>query len=323
LKRAIEEAGWRVRVHVDAADALRDIRENAYDAFFCDERLRGATVGGFLSWHQRMNASAPFYTIAALGGELATPLRGRPTQVLPYPLTEDEVPPPPNITQAGRREEHPAIPLEGDTATVPLEHLIELLGLNVGSAIVDTPTGAIHLAKGRIEHATFVTSPGSDAMVGIRALAELIAAEGLAFKVLPHRLPPQRSVNLPIMTALTEAARQRDERARNQRLLAAIKEHHPDATGLAVGYPVNAAPDDVLDDGVAAHELLHRFADATTALPGIGRPSHLALEGEGVAWALVALKNGLVLSGVTSRGKSMSLLSTMVKCVRVLEAESG
>jgi len=323
LKRVIEAAGWRLRVHTDAAAALRDIRERPYDALFCDERLKGATAGGFLSWHERLNPNLPFYAIAADGGELAATLRGRPTQVLPYPLALDAVPAPTDSTlwRERERDDGSVVPLEGNTSTVPLAHLVELLSLNDGGAVVDTPAGAIHFADGRIEHATFASAADGDAIEGLRALGGLIAADDLAFRVLPYRRPPSRSVNLPIMTALTEASRQRDEALRNRRLLAAVKEGHPEATGLAVGYPVNVAPDDGLADGAVAHGLLVRYADATKGVAAIGRPTHLALEGDGVAWALMALRNGLYLSGTTARGRSLNLLATMVKCVRALEKE--
>jgi hypothetical protein len=325
LKRVIEQAGWRLRVHTDATAALRDIREQPYDALFCDERLKGATAGGFLSWHERLNPSLPFYAIAVEGGELSGTLRGRPTQVLPFPLALDSVPAPADSTlwRERERDDGSVVPLEGNTSTVPLAHLVELLSLNDGGAVVETSAGAIHFADGRIEHASFVAAAGAEAVVGLRALGELIGADDLTFKVLPYRRPMRRSVNLPIMLALTEATRQRDESMRNRRLLTAVKEGHPEATGLAVGYPVNAAPDDELEDGAAAHGLLYRYADATKGVAGIGQPTHLALEGQGVAWALMALRNGVFLSGTTVRGRSLNLLATMVKCVRALEKETA
>ncbi len=325
LRRVIEEAGWRLRVHLDPAAALRDISERPHDAIFCDERLKGATAGGFLSWNERLNPGLPFYVVAAEGSELVAPLRGRPTQVLPYPLTLDAVPAPQNSTLWREREQDDGsvVPLEGDTSTVPLAHLVELLSLNDGSAVVETPAGPIHFAGGRIEHASFVAAGGADAIVGLRALGELVAADGLAFRVLPYRVPPRLSINLPFMTALTEATRQRDEGVRNRRLLAAVKEGHPEATGLAVGYPVNAVPDDVLEDGALAHGLSYRYAEVTKGVAGIGQPTHLALEAQGIAWALMALRNGLLLTGTTSRGRSLNLLATMVKCVRALEKASA
>lgn len=323
LKRVIEGAGWRLRVHTDAAAALRDIREHPYDAIFCDERLKGATAGGFLSWHERLNPGLPFYAIATDGGELSGTLRGQPTGVLPYPLALDDVPAPVDSTLWRRREgdDGSAVPLEGNSSTVPLAHLVELLSLNGGGAVVDTPAGSIHFTQGRVEHAGFTAEPGADPIVGLRALGELVAAEDLAYRVLPYRRPARLSVNLPIMTALAEATRQRDERLRNRRLLVAVKEGHPEATGLAVGYPLNASPDDVLEDGASAHGWLYRYADATKGVAGIGQPTHLALEGQGVAWALMALRNGLFLSGTTSRGRSLNLLATMVKSVRALEKD--
>lgn len=93
------------------------------------------------------------------------------------------------------------------------------------------------------------------------------------------------------------------------------------ATGLAVGYPLNAAPGDSWGAGGAAHGLLHRYAQATKGQAVLAKPTHLALEGEGFAWALVALANGLVLSGTTGRGKSVSLLSAMVAGIRELAAD--
>ena len=324
ITEALQVGGWSVRAHLDPAAALRDIRANGYDALFCDERLRGASASGFLSWHQRLSAEAPFYVIAYQGSELATPLRGRVARVLPYPLTPDAVPPTVGRTQWRRAAAaETEIPLQGDTGTVPLTHLLELLGLNDASATVETPAGAIHLSHGRIEHASFAAAQGAESVHGLRALSELMAARDLAFKVLPHRAPPQRSIDRPIMTALTDAARQRDESMRNRRLMDAVAQAHPQATGLAVGYPLNAAANDAWAAGEAAHALLHRYARATQGLATLAKPSHLALEGEGVAWALLALRHELVLSGTTEPGKSLSLLSAMAKSVRALAAEGG
>ena len=324
ITEALQGAGWSVRSHLDPDEALRDIRANGYDALFCDERLRGASPSGFLSWHQRLAPEAPFYVIAYQGSELVTPLRGRAARVLPYPLTADAVPMSTGRTQWRRvAAAEPRIPLQGDTGTVPLTHLLELLGLNDASATVDTPAGAIHLSHGHIEHASFVAAPGAESVHGLRALSELIAARDLAFKVLPHRAPPLRSINQPIMTALTDAAWQRDESLRNRRLMDAVAHAHPQATGLAVGYPLNAAANDAWGDGMAAHALLHRYARATHGLATLAKPIHLALESEGVAWALLALRRELVLSGTTKPGKSLRLLSAMAKGARMLAAEDG
>ncbi len=323
LRRAIEDAGWHLRVHLRPEDALRDLRERPYHALFCDEALKGATQSGFLSWHQRLNPAAPFFAITTMGPDLATPLRGRQVQVLEYPLSADVVPRPPDHPVWQQTAANPEAPLEGNTSTIALSQVLELLGLNAGSAIVQTPLGSIHLADGRIEHASTVAASGSEGHVGLRALGELISAEAIAFRVLPHRPPLQPNVNLSTAMALTEAARLHDESLRNQRLLAAVKAAHPQATGLAVGYHMNAAPNDALDEGAEAHRLVRHLFDAIRGTALIGKPSHLALEGEEATLALVLLKNGLILSGTTTRGKSMLLLSVMVKCVRAQEAGSA
>lgn len=315
LADVLQDVGWLLRVHLDPSAALRDIRANPYDALFCDERLRGATASGFLSWHTRLAPQVPFYLIAEAGDELSSPVRGAVTQVLPYPLPRKVVPPPPDTTQ-WERLANPIVPLEGDTETVALTHLIETLGANDGSAVIETAAGSVHLARGRIEHATYVTRPDAPPLLGLRALAELIGARSLRFRVLPHTLPPQRSLNQPIMTALAEASRRRDESLRNGRILAAVHDAHPHARGLAIGYPLNATPDDTWGEGDAAHGLLHDYARATTALPSLAKPSHLALESAGLGWALLALRNDAVLSGVTAPGKSMSLLTAMIRSVR-------
>jgi hypothetical protein len=323
LKRAIEDAGWQLRVHLDPQRALRDLREQPYSALFCDEPLRGATLGGFLTWHARLNPGAPFYAIASLGEDLATPPRGQPTQVLRYPLASDGVPPPPGEAVQQAVAERASAPLEGRTSTIALADVIGLLCLNAGSSVVRTPLGSIHLADGRIEHASLAASEHRASLVGLKALAELLAAEDLEFVVVAHRPPPQRSVNLPAMTALTEAARHRDESARNRRLLAALSEAHPQTTGVAVGYHVNDAPHEAVGDGAAAHRLARSLFDATSGANALGKPTRLALEGEDGALALVVLRNGLFLSGITARGKSTSLLAAMLTSVRAQETESG
>jgi hypothetical protein len=323
LKRAIEDAGWQLRVHLDPQRALRDLREQPYSALFCDEPLRGATLGGFLTWHTRLNPGAPFYAIASLGDALATPPRGQPTLVLRYPLDADDVPPPPGHAAQQAVAERASVPLEGRTSTIALADVIEFLCLNAGSSVVRTPLGSIHLADGRIEHASVVASEDRESLVGLKALAELLVAEDLEFAVVAHRPPPQRSVNLPAMLALTEAARQRDESVRNRRLLAALGEAHPQATGVAVGYHVNASPHEAVGDGAAAHRLARHVFDATSGANALGKPIRLALEGEEGALALVVLRNGLFLSGITARDKSSSLLAAMLASLRAQEADSA
>lgn len=315
LTPIIQAAGWILRVHLDPTVALRDMREHGYDALFCDERLRGASASGFLAWHARLAPDSPCFVIAEHGHDLGAPLRGDPTQVLPFPLTAELVPPPPDTT-LWHRHANPEVPLEGDTSTVPLAQLVELLGTRDGSAVIETRLGVVHLAQGRIEHATFAASPEAPRSVGLRALGALMAAEALEFRVLPHKLPPLRSVNQAIMTALTDAARRHDEGLRDQALLQAVREAHPQATGLSVGYALNATPDDVWGDGAGAHALLHAYARATAGLATIGQSTHLALEGPDVAWAHMRVRGDTVLAGTTARGKSMSLLTAMVRCVR-------
>ena len=60
LEKSLAEVGWQVNSFQNPREALESLREVHYSAVFCDELVRGASVGGFLAWTRRLSPDLPF-----------------------------------------------------------------------------------------------------------------------------------------------------------------------------------------------------------------------------------------------------------------------
>jgi hypothetical protein len=316
LSAALERAGWTVRGYQDVSAALTHLKERPYAAVFCDEFLRGASASGFLAWSRRLNPDVPFYVFAMRGEEAALGARHEPDRVLAFPPSDAELPRPTTVSHwdgppPGLRD----LPLEGTTGLVGLGDLIEMLAVTSASSVVvldEGRVGRVYLHGGQLEHAVHVDHDAET--VGVRALSRLLDLADVPFQLLPYRQPSRRTVHVPTAAALTEASRLIDEQRRDRALLRAVTEACPDALGIAVGYVLNDAPTVASGDGATAFTVGLTLLESTK--PAVGPATHLCVEGERYAHAVLAFGHGHVVAAHAPRGRSLVLLSSLVKALK-------
>ncbi len=316
LEQALTRVGWRLVTFHDVAAALEHLRTRPYGAVFCDEYLRGASAGGFLVWSRRIAPEVPFYVIAMTGDRASLGASHQPDGVITFPPAEAKLPSPAKASLwDAPPPESRELPLEGRTSTVRLADLIEMVALGSGSSLIALGgglVGRVYLREGLLEHAVSRVEDGERS--GVRALAQLLDLDDVDFQILPYRAPSQRTVHVPSAAALVEAARLVDERRRDVALLDAVVAACGDLSGVAVGYSLGQQASEVRGDGVAAFALGVELLAALRPLAG--QVSHLALEREGQAVAVARLGDDRVLAGIAPRGRSMVLLSALVKAVK-------
>lgn len=317
MLQALRRVGWEVEAYGDVASALAHLRERPFAAVFCDSYLRGASAGGFLAWSRRIAPKVPFYVIALNDASGTGGASQRPDAIVPFPPVDADLPRP--TTGTGWNAPAPAVrdvPLEGTTDLVALADLIEMLAVADASAVIALAggmVGRLYLTGGQLEHAVHVGA-GEVETIGVRGLGRLLDLGAVDFQVLPYRAPSRRTVHVATATALTEASRLIDEQRRDLGLLAHVAAACPDATGIAVGYALTEQPADVHGDGVAAFTAAVALLEAVR--PSAGAVSHLALEGERAALAVVRLGRDRLLAAQAPRGRSVVLLSALAKAVK-------
>ncbi len=297
IQGALAEVGWQVDSFQDPREALESLRTVRYSAVFCDELVRGASVGGFLAWTRRLSPDLPFYVVGDTQAD-----RGRhagATSTLPFPPPLGALPRPKNPTEhetldlpsvagikaGGARTNE--VPLSGNTSLVPLAGLLEMMGLAGQNGLLEFGPagreGLLYLEGGKILHAEVPASGygGSGGLRGLGALAHVLSLAESDFRVLPYRPPARPAVNLPVSNALTEAARLSDERRRHEGFIETIKEACPAVTAVAVGYLLSASP------GATCGEAPGLFGTAKELLAGrtLGKVGalYMALEHEALA----------------------------------------
>ena len=307
IQGALSEVGWQVTSFQDPREALASLRGVHYSAVFCDELVRGASVGGFLAWTRRVSPDLPFYIIGDTQADRGH-RHAEPTGTLPFPPPPGSLPRPKNPTEhetldlpraAGAKAGPGArgeAPLSGNTSLVPLAGLLEMMGLAGQNGLLEFGPagreGLLYLENGKILHAeipvdgaaSYLGVNGGSSGGGLRglgALAHILLLSESDFRVLPYRAPVRPAVNLPVSNALTEAARLSDERRRYEGLLGTLKEACPALTGAAVGYLLSAGPSATCGEaeglfGTAKDLLAGRTLGKVNAL-------YLALEREALA----------------------------------------
>ena len=315
LEQALTRVGWQLTVFHDVKAALEHLRTRPYAAVFCDEYLRGASAGGFLAWSRRIAPKARFYIIAMNDERATLTAVHTPDDVLAFPPDEAALPRPVTASDWSTRASGSSdVPLEGRTDTVGVVELIQMLALTTASGVITLGSGSvgrIYLDQGRLEHV--VSLRGGVEINGLHGLAQLLRIEDTDFQVLPYRHPSRRTVHVATAVALTEAARVLDEQRRDAKLLDAI-EVATRATGIAVANAPSERPTATRGAGEAA------FALAVAALaalkPATGPVSHLALETDQGALAVLRSGDGRLLVATATRGRSLTLLSALVKTVK-------
>ena len=251
--------GWQVTSFQDPREALGSLRTIHYSAVFCDELVRGASVGGFLAWTRRVSPDLPFYVIGDTQADRGRQLE--PTATLPFPPPLGALPRPKNPTEhetldpasvaasaAGAGPRASEAPLSGNTSLVSLAGLLEMMGLAGQNGILELGPagreGLLYLEGGKILHAEVPADGygGGGGLRGLGALAHILSLSESDFRVLSYRAPARPAVNLPVSNALTEAARLADERRRHEGFIEGVKEACPAVTAVAVGYLLSAGP---------------------------------------------------------------------------------
>jgi hypothetical protein len=317
MQQALRRVGWVVEAYGDVTSALAHLRERPFSAVFCDSYLRGASAGGFLAWSRRIAPAVPFYVIALNDASGIGASGQRPDAILAFPPVDADLPRP--TTRSLWDAPAPAVrdlPLEGSTDLVSLADLIEMLAVTDASAVIALGggmVGRVYLTGGQLEHAVHVGASDVET-IGVRGLGRLLDLAAVDFQVLPYRTPSRRTVHVATATALTEASRLIDEQRRDQGLLESVAAACPDATGIAVGYALTEQPADVHGDGLAAFTAAVALLEAVR--PSAGTVSHLAVEGERAALAVVRFGQERVLAAQAPRGRSVVLLSALAKAVK-------
>jgi hypothetical protein len=238
LNDALAKVGWQVTVVLDPRKAIEALKTHTFQVVFCDEQLRGATPAGLLVWVRRLTPEMPVYLFGETQETARFKLSGEPTGTLHFPPVLGQIPLP-----AGTNHEvllgSEKTPLAGNTSVTAIADIIEMMGFTKQNGIVELEygkKGTIHVREGKLEHALYLG--GERPISGLQALGQLLQLEDVPFRVVSYKLPSHTTVNLPISTALTEAARLVDEAQRFQLLLNALKKACPAIAVAAIGYPV-------------------------------------------------------------------------------------
>lgn len=315
LKEAIESVGWHVVACQNPTDALHRLRTEAISAVFCDEYLRGSSPGGFLAWSRRVDPERPFYLFSVQpdGGAFNAAGNAFPDEILPFPPQPASLPRPPTTAeQRPAPATHTSMPLQGDVALLPLASLLDMMGIAQQSGLVvleGSANGQVVIEKGILQH--IETDTGQQ---GVRALAELIHAESGSFRVEPYQAPKRRTLMLPAATALTEAAKLIDELERDRKLVALVRRAAPGAHSVVTGYPLSQSPSFGDGDATKAFGLACRLFEANRAV--LSQVSHLCVEGDRSAVALVIYGEGNLLAATGGAGQSLKLLAALAQAVR-------
>jgi hypothetical protein len=311
IEASLTNRSWRVVAEQHPQQALERLRAGGWSAVFCDEYLRGASPGGFLAWARRIAPGLPFYQFAT---DPDAPQRAfaTPDAVLPFPPDPVRLPPAPVTGAASEAADGAQVPLQGDLDTMPLGGILDMMAVAQQSAVVRVSGGTqgeLVLDRGVLQHAA-----AGDEALGLRAVAELITLKEGSFRVESYRPPRKRTLSLPTATALTEAAKLADELDRDRTLVARVRHALPAARAVAAGYP--PSPGAIVGEGPMreAFDTACRLLEANR--PQVGRFSHLCLEPEEGALAIVMYGEGRLLVATGDRGTSLRLLAALSAAVR-------
>ncbi len=247
IQKTLEATEWHTDTVQDPKAAVENLRTKPYDAVFCDEDLRGASASGFLAWTKRLAEGVPFYLIRAPGS--SGTLRGeQPTAVLDYPLKPAQLPKPgqsaPTPEQSDTKTDKRLTTsmLSGNTSLVAIADILEMMGIAKQSALISfgDDTAHVYVKEGVMAHAE--AQRGQNCLSGLPALALVLILENSEFRVEPFTEPPRPTINLPVTTAMTEAARLADEQRRYQSLIDAVKDACPSVSAVATGYLMGGGP---------------------------------------------------------------------------------
>ncbi len=314
ITEALEGAGWQVRAFQNPREALEVLRQGGIEAVFCDEYLRGASPSGFLAWTRRLAPKMPFYLFTI--DEQPQRITGshQPDSLLSFPPSHNTVPLPAKLTSLGDvRMNAKELPLEGNTGLVPLADLIEMMGISNQSSIIAIEAGRLgllYLDEGALVHAISHRSRAQ----GVRALAEMLRLGTVEFEVRDFDTPLRKTIHLPTATAITEATRLIDEKARDQDLVELVRSGCESADTVVIGYPLAQAPSFGMGDTAEVFEIAKGLLEKNRAQ--LRKITHLSIETKNHSYALALFGEGNLVAGRAARGKSLLLMAAIVKAVK-------
>ena len=117
-----------------------------------------------------------------------------------------------------------------------------MMGIAKQSALISfgDDTAHVYVNKGTMAHAE--AQQGQKRLSGLSALALVLTLENSEFRVEPFAEPSRPTINLPVTTAMTEAARLADEQRRYQMLIDAVRDACPSVSAVAAGYLMGSGP---------------------------------------------------------------------------------
>ena len=314
ITEVLEDVGWTIRPFQQVGEALDALRNDTFEAVFCDEYLRGASSTGFLAWSRRLVPDVPFHLFCVDDGPKVFTGKNRPDSLLIFPPISADVPLPKVMhDHKPVRESARDLALEGNTSITPLSDLIEMMGVASQSANITLEgghIGTIHLEKGTLVHAINKQSGNQ----GIRALSELLVVPSTDFEVRPYTLPRRKTIHLPTTSAVTEAARLNDERSRDEVLVQSVQQACPTCDSIAIGYSLSQAPSFATGESAEVFTIAKGLLEQNRDL--LGKITHLSVENDRYGYALIVFGEGNLLAGRVPQGKSLVLLAAMAKAVR-------
>jgi hypothetical protein len=314
ITETLESAGWTISAFQQPREALEALRNQTFEAIFCDEYLRSASPAGFLAWSRRLVPDTPFHLFCVDEAPKRFSGNNQPDSLLAFPPVAGAVPHPESAhVHRPIRESARDLPLQGNTSLTPLSNLIEMMGVASQSADVTLDggrIGTIHIEEGTLVH---VANPATHSQ-GLRALAEMLELPPCDFEVRPYSAPQRRTIHLPTPSAIVEAARLNDQRSRDEQLIATVQRACPSCDSLVIGYPLSRSPTSGIGECDEVFAIAKRLLEQNREL--LGRITHLSIENERYGYALILFGEGNLIAGRVPQGKSLVLLAAMAKAIR-------
>lgn len=293
MHEVLKGLGWSIKVAQRPQEIMSAMQER-YEAIFCDEVVKGATVSGIQRFALKVNPKTPFYLFRNLNNTKSIQLVAEPKGILAFPPILSQLPKPddwerdPNLTQT-------FVPFAGNSSLVPLTDVLSAMGMDKRSATIEIARGqigVIYVNSGLIEDA--ISFIDSSPVRGLKALGQLLQLSDIAYRVLQYKVPSQLSIKLKVDSALTEASRLADEGKRYDKLVGDLRLVCPSIDALAIGYPLSATPAKGFGHAEPAFrlakELLERNRETIT-----GRLNEFFITTDRAAYALVHLAEGNIL----------------------------
>jgi hypothetical protein len=315
LKTALQNVGWKVAASSNPKEALGVLQKTPFEAVFCDQDIRGASIPGLLSFTRRVHPTMPFYIFGEVDRQ-SFKMSGEPNGFLPYPPVEAHLPVPKGSKSIEERTADLKTPLSGNTSLVSLATVMEMMGMSGQTANIELDfgrKGLIHIQNNMVEHA--LVFQDGQSQQGLNALAQLLVIENTEFRLIKYEAPKRLSVNLPIPSALSEASRMADEVGRFQNFINAVRKACPSTQAIAVGYPLNAAPNASFGNATELFQKAKSLLEKNREILG-NKPNLMLIATDQSTFALTSFGEGNILVSMAPANAKESLLKAVKEAIQ-------